>query len=140
MKRQIGLPTITTLVVTVFGAGALLASEQEAYKPPIESQTLVEESLAADDSKTVIIKRFTLPPGHVGGRHSHPGSVYVYVLDGEFTIETEGQGRQTFKAGQLYKEPVGRVMQARNLRTDGNLELLIFQIGEAGKPMMIKAD
>lgn len=129
--------------VGVFGvafAGQATQAQELEYKPQAESETLVEETLAGDRSKTVIIKRFRFEPGWVGGRHYHPASVYVYVLDGEFTIETEGEGRQTYSAGQLYKEPLGRVMQGRNLSTSEELEILVFQIGETGKPMMIKAE
>ncbi|NIR88508.1 MAG: cupin domain-containing protein [Gammaproteobacteria bacterium] len=140
MKTQAAILALAGLLVSVLDIAVLQASEHKAYKPEVKSETLVEETLASDDSKTVIIKRFTLPRDYVGARHYHSGAVYVYVLDGEFTIETEGQGQQTFKAGQLYREPAGRVMRARNLRSDGNLEILVFQVGEAGKPMMIKAD
>lgn len=140
MKTQVAVSAIAGLLVWLFSIPVLHAGEDEAYKPKVESQTLIDESLATDDSKRVIIKHFRLPSGYEGGRHYHPGAVYVYVLDGEFTIETEGHGRETLKAGQLYKEPVGRVMRARNSSTDDSVEILVFQIGEAGKPMMIKAD
>jgi hypothetical protein len=31
-------------------------------------------------------------------------------------------------------------MQGKNLSTSDDLELVIFQVGDAGKPMMIKAE
>ncbi|MCZ6873981.1 MAG: cupin domain-containing protein, partial [bacterium] len=74
----------------------------------------------------------------VGGKHFHPGPVFVYILEGELTVDTE-EGRQTFKAGEVYEEPTGRVMQGRNLSTANPLKLVVFQVGDKGKPMMIKA-
>ncbi len=87
----------------------------------------------------MIIKHFDIPPGFVGGRHYHPGPVYVYVLEGELTVETEGK-TETYRAGQLYPEPLNSVMQGRNLSASDDLELVVFQVGDIGKPMMIKAD
>ena len=72
-------------------------------------------------------------------RHEDPGQVFVYILEGELTIETD-QGTQTFSPGELYREPPDTVMQARNISTSDETELLVFQVGDADKPMMIKVE
>ncbi len=115
------------------------AHAQQAYVPKAKVKTLHQAPLPGVEGKEVIIKHFGLPPGFVGGRHSHPGPVYVYVLKGEFNVETKS-GTKTYKAGQLYPESLDQVMQARNLSASDDLELLVFQVGDIGKPMMIKAD
>jgi quercetin dioxygenase-like cupin family protein len=119
------------------GFPAAVAGEQE-YKPKANVTSLLQGPLAGVEGKKVIIKHFDIPPGFVGGKHFHPGPVFVYVLEGEFTIETEDVGRQTYKAGELYQEPIRRPMRGRNLSTTDNLKLLVFQVGDEGKPMMIK--
>ena len=81
-----------------------------------------------------------LPPGHVGGKHYHPGAVFVYVVNGSLTIETEDGKSQTVSAGELYQEPLRQVMQARNTSTSTGVELVVFQVGDEGKPMMVKAE
>ena len=134
----IGLAAAGAVAVGALGIRAGNAAEEE-YKPKVTVKTLVQESLANVKGKKVIIKHFSVPPGHVGGKHIHPGSVYVYVLEGALTIEVKGQGTQTVSAGKLYKEPLGRVMQARNLSAKGWTKFVVFQIGDEGKPMMIKA-
>lgn len=126
-------------VATSAGALITLAAEQE-YKPKVAISTLAEGPLPGVDGKVVIIKHFDLPPGHVGGRHYHPGPVYVYVAKGSLTIETEDGKSQTVSAGELYQEPLHQVMQARNTSTSDGVELVVFQIGDEGKPMMIKAE
>ncbi len=80
----------------------------------------------------------TLPAGFVGGKHFHPGDVFVYVLEGALTVETE-KGVRTVAAGELYPEVAGMVMVGKNLSTSVATKLLVFQVGDTGKPMMIKA-
>ncbi len=134
----IGLAVVGAVAVGTLGIRAGKAAEKE-YKPKVTVKTLIQESMAGVKGKTVIIKHFSLPPGHVGGKHFHPGLVYIYVLEGALTIEVKGQGIQTVSAGGIYKEPSGRVMQARNLSAKDWTKIVVFQIGDEGKPMMIKA-
>lgn len=134
-------------VATLVAAAALVAypdmarsGEDKEYKPEVQSTTHVQELLPEDDGKTVIIKELNVPPGHVGSRHYHSGPVYVYVLEGKFSVEVEGEEPQTLSAGGLFKEPLGTTMLARNPSASSNARILVFQVGETGKPMMIKAE
>ena len=115
------------------------ANAQQAYVSKAKVQTLHKAPLPGVEGKEVIIKHFGIPAGFVGGRHLHPGPVYVYVLEGALTVETKA-GTETYKAGQLYPEEINQVMQGKNLSASDDLELVVFQIGDIGKPMMIKAD
>ncbi len=115
------------------------ANAHQEYVTKAKVQTLHKAPLPGIEGKEVIIKHFGVPPGFVGGRHFHPGPVYVYVLEGELTVETEG-GTETYKAGQLFPEALNQVMQGKNLSAADDLELLVFQVGDVGKPLMIKAD
>ncbi|MHA1528609.1 MAG: cupin domain-containing protein [Alphaproteobacteria bacterium] len=80
-----------------------------------------------------------IPPGYIGGKHLHTGPVFVYVLEGVLTVETEN-GTETFGAGDLYPEPMGVTMKGRNLSASDDLEILVFQVGDPGKPMMVKVE
>lgn len=120
-------------------AGFQPADAQQEYVSTGTSQTLHKAVLPGVEGKEVIIKHFHFPPGYVGGKHFHSGPVFVYVLEGEITMETE-RGTETYKAGQVYPEPLNQKMQAKNLSTSDDLEIVIFQIGDIGKPMMIKAE
>jgi len=137
---------ITKLVLAValagvvsLGAAFSLDVQAAEYKPKVEVKSLYEGVLTGVDGKTVIVKHFTLPAGHVGGKHFHPGIVFVYVLEGEFTIETE-KGALTVRPGELYPEVPGMVMRAKNLSTSVSTKVLVFQVGDTGKPMMVKAN
>jgi len=128
---------LAVMTVVVAGHQSSYASEQE-YKPKAKATTLIETPLSGVEGKTVIIKHFEFPPGHVGGWHTHSGPVFVYVLDGKITIDTESTGRRTISAGELYQEPIGTKMQARNQSTTEPTKIIVFQVSEEGKPMMIE--
>ena len=115
------------------------ANAQQEYVPKAQVKTLHQAPLPGVEGKEVIIKHFGISSEFVGGRHSHPGPVYVYVLEGELTVETK-EGTKTYKAGQLYPEAINKVMQGKNLSATDDLELVVFQVGDIGKPMMIKAE
>ncbi len=131
-------PALALTGVLSLAAAFSLDAQAAEYKPKAEVKPLYEGALTGVEGKTVIIKHFTLPAGFVGGKHFHPGDVFVYVLEGALTVETE-EGVRTVAAGELYPEVAGMVMVGKNLSTSVATKLLVFQVGDTGKPMMIKA-
>ncbi len=125
--------------VLSLGAAFSLDVQAAEYKPKAEVKALHEGALTGVDGKTVIIKHFTLPAGFVGGKHFHPADVFVYVLEGELTVETE-KGVLTIPAGEIYPEVPGMVMVGKNVSADNPAKIVVFQVGDEGKPMMIKAE
>ena len=133
------------IAMTVTGGQVLYAAEKaekkEAYIPPgADKKVLVNEPLPGLEGQQVTIDQYSFPPGWVGGKHYHTGPVYVYVLEGSFTIDEQGKERQTFRPGDLYKEPIGTPMQARNLNASEALKLLVVQITPEGEAPMYKVD
>jgi quercetin dioxygenase-like cupin family protein len=133
------------IATAVTGAQVLHAADEaekkETYTPPgAEKKTLVNEPLPGLEGQQVTVDQYTFPPGWIGGKHYHTGPVYVYVLEGSFTIDEQGKERQTFRPGDLYKEPIGTPMQARNLNASEALKLLVVQITPEGEAPMYKVD
>jgi quercetin dioxygenase-like cupin family protein len=132
--------------MTVIAVGAIdgrVASAQEPkeiYVPTADLTTLVDKPLPGVEGKHVTILHGTFPAGWAGGRHYHTGPVYVYVLEGHFTVDEQGKPRQTFTAGQLYEEPIGTPMQARNISPSERLKVLLFQMHGHGEPLAYKAE
>lgn len=130
------------VVVVALGAlssRSLQAEQKEEYMARAESKTLVETSLHGVSGKKVNIRHLKLPAGYVGGKHTHSGPVFVYILKGSFAIDEAGKSRQIFKAGEVYQEPIGATMQARNTSTSEPTELLVFQVYGEGEALMYKA-
>ena len=70
--------------------------------------------------------------------HEHPIPTYVYVLDGEVELQTEGASPQTYKAGEAYIESLGRKHQLHNKGASPARVLVVF-IGEEGKATTVAA-
>ncbi|WP_119462318.1 cupin domain-containing protein [Rhodospirillaceae bacterium SYSU D60014] len=129
------------IAAAITGQDARAAEEKEAYvSPGADKTTLISEPLPGVEAQVVTIDHYTLPPGWIGGKHYHTGPVYVYVLEGSFAIDEQGKERRTLKAGELYKEPLGAPMQARNLNASEPLKIVVFQVTPEGEPQMVKAD
>jgi quercetin dioxygenase-like cupin family protein len=123
------------------GPGPFAAEKREVYvSPGADKKALINEPLHGAEAKTLTVDHYTFPPGWIGGKHYHTGPVYVYVLEGSFTIDEQGKERRTFKPGELYKEPIGVPMQARNPNASEPLKVLVVQVTTKGEPQMVKAD
>lgn len=127
-------------VVGIFGTQEILAKSEKEYKAKasVKVTSLVKTALVGVEGKDVIIKHFDLPANFIGGKHWHPGPVFVYVLEGALTIELD-DGVKTIKAGEVYSETPKVTMRAKNLSTTDPVKIVVFQVGDAGNPMMIKA-
>lgn len=137
-----GKHLISTALTTVFFLGPLGiqgAEAQQEYVPKVNVQILHQGQLPGMDGKEMTVKHMAIPPGYIGGKHMHTGPVFVYVLEGVLTVETES-GTVSYGVGELYPEPLSAVMQGRNLSASDDLEILVFQVGDIGKPMMVKVE
>ena len=140
MKHRKHLFSIALATAFVFGlAGFQTADAQEEYVTKARAKTLHQGPLHGVEGKEMIVKHFSIPPEYVGGKHLHPGPVFVYVLEGVLTVELDGETK-TFSAGELYPEDIDAPMIGKNLSGTDDLELLVFQVGDVGKPMMIKVE
>ena len=139
MKRLLTISLVSVCAATLMSVSNLESAEEKEYKPKVVSKSFFDGALDGLTGKRTVIKEFTLPPGFKGASHYHPAHVFVYVVEGEFSVDVAGKPRQTFKAGEVYREQVGEVMVGRNTSTTGPTKIVVFQIGDANKPMMIKA-
>ena len=127
----------SAFLVGNFGTQDVQAQSQKAQAPKAKSTSLVRVPLAGVEGMDVIIKRFEFPANFVGGKHWHPGPVFVYVLEGELTVETDN-GLETIKAGEVYAETPRVAMRAKNLSTTSPVKTVAFLIGKNNKPFKVK--
>jgi quercetin dioxygenase-like cupin family protein len=66
-------------------------------------------------------------------KHTHPGPLAGYVLEGILTLEHEGRPTATYKAGEAFFVEPGKVHVGIN-PTDAPLKFIATLVVEKGKP------
>ena len=140
------LLTMAWFVVPPIAAQDPPASAEDSTNDSIEprgrssQEVLLQDPLHAIPGKQAHVLRIEYPPGWVGRRHYHTGDVFVYVLEGGFTIDSEGESPQTIGPGEIYHEAVNKEMQARNASTTEPTTILLFQVGNQGERRTVITD
>jgi len=141
MKRLCALSTTLALL------GVTVAFAQDDPLPEgFETQPLIKTSVSRDDDPIVyptgkpevISVVGTLAKDGQTALHEHPVPVYVYVLEGEIELRTEGKEPHRYKAGEAFIETQNRKHQAFNVAETPSKILAVF-IGEQGKPTTVAA-
>lgn len=94
-----------------------------------------EKAELAEGEQEVRVVTATLDPMTAGAWHLHPTPVYIYVMEGELTLEVEGKETRVAQAGEALAEPLDANMRAVN-KTDTPARLVIFQISPAEKEFL----
>jgi quercetin dioxygenase-like cupin family protein len=145
MKRKSmkGLAIAAVLGLTIpFSAFA----QEDALPAGFTAQPLIKTSVNRDKEAIVyptgkpeIISVIgTLDKDGRTALHEHPVPVYVYVLEGEIELKSEGGEPQRYKAGEAFIEAQNRKHQAFNV-ADAPSKLLVVFVGEEGKPTTVAA-
>jgi quercetin dioxygenase-like cupin family protein len=93
------------LVVAVFSSLALLLAAPAAQQPTVTRKILLKEDSAIPGYEQDLVA-VEIPVGGREGRHTHPGSVMIYVQEGTLTFDYEGKPTATYNSGDaLYVEP-----------------------------------
>ena len=142
MRRatSIGILVIVgAMVAGAIGVPGLYAAEKE-YKSTAKITKLIESmSLSGLPDQEANVFVAEMPGGWIGGKHYHPGHVFVYVLEGSITFTFDGKEPFTVKAGEVYHETPNEKMLAKNASASEDLKIVVFQVGTEGKPVMIEA-
>ena len=103
-------------------------------------QTLIQEPLAEMPNPQVTMITLTVAPGGTSAPHKHTGPVFAYLLEGEIENQVDPNPPRRYKAGEFFYEPLMHVHRSlRNLSDTQAAKLLIFEVGEKGKPFTIGA-
>jgi len=124
---------IMVLVVAMFSSLALLLVTPAAQQPTVTRKILVKEDSAIPGYEEDLVA-VEIPAGGREGRHTHPGSVMIYVQEGTLTFDYEGKPTATYNPGDtLYVEP-DKIHEGRN---NGNrpVKVLATFLVKKGLPM-----
>lgn len=135
---------VKSIVDLVFGpAGMVMASHQHgvASRPGTVIEPVSSEPLVQIPGLNIIVARVKFPPGALSPKHNHPGSVYVYVLEGTIGSQLLGGPPGVYGPGQSFFEPPGAVhLFAENASPVQTAEILAVFLAPPGVPLVSYLD
>lgn len=114
------------------------ASPREPDGSSAGVETLMKEPLAPMPNAIASVITLTIAPGSNSRPHEHTGPVFAYILKGKIENQVQPDPPHIYRQGEyFYEPPMHEHRMLRNLSETEPAELLIFQVGEKGKPFTI---
>jgi quercetin dioxygenase-like cupin family protein len=113
----------------------LISGSAYAQQSGVKRTDLQRHAIEAEGYET-IQARIDLEPGKSVGMHSHPGEELIYVLEGIFEYQLEGEEPVILKAGEVLFVPAGRNHSAKNIG-EGKASELATYIVRKDKPLLL---
>lgn len=99
---------------------------------------LIQQALTDVPGQKGIMLMVEFLPGQAAIQHKHPGSVFVYVLEGSITSQLEGQKPVNYHQGQYWCEPPNiSHLICKNLSKTKPAKLLVWQLIDDDAPALL---
>ncbi|MGH7358832.1 MAG: cupin domain-containing protein [Candidatus Rokuibacteriota bacterium] len=143
--RFIAIVTLTSLVLVT--AGTAQQTGDDALPKGFKTTPVLKSVQTAGNQKIeypkagqaeVVSVLGQLEPGGRTARHQHPVPVFVYVLEGTLTVQSDGGQSREYAPGQAYMEHINHWHQALNNGAAPVKILVVFMAAE-GKPTTVNA-
>jgi quercetin dioxygenase-like cupin family protein len=136
----------TTLIRVIAGIGLLalvplcvMAQTPEATGAQY-NRVLYQSNIEKESGSEVLIREAYFPPGWKAPRHYHNGNLFIYVIEGEFEVTMEPDGKKTYRGGEALQMKPGITMDARNPSNTNPLKLSVFQVGKPNAPFVVPVE
>jgi quercetin dioxygenase-like cupin family protein len=127
----------TILILSAFlAANATAADTNKATTGPY-NHILEKFTLNIEHGNEVQIREILFAPGWKAPRHYHNSDLFIYVISGEFEVDMEGEGLETYAEGQALRMKPNISMDARNPSETNSLKLAVFQVGNPDAPFVV---
>jgi len=128
--------TVTSIVlIMIFVSLTTMAQEKHIVKPQTVISEIVE-GMPKGEKQQVRVLTATFQPGDQTLFHTHRFPVTVYVLEGAFTLEKEGQQPVTVKTGEAMLMPPSVKMTGYNKSATERLRLVVFYVSDPDTPFL----
>jgi quercetin dioxygenase-like cupin family protein len=109
------------------------AAPAQQSAPGAKRTVLEKQDLSVPGHEGVLVRTVLVPGAHEP-KHTHPGDIFGYVLEGTVTLFQEGQPAVRLVPGGAFFVPAGKVHGASNEGTT-TVKLLVTFFVEKGKPL-----
>jgi quercetin dioxygenase-like cupin family protein len=114
--------------------GALGAASHVVGQTPTVQRKILLQQDAEMPGYQILLVEATIPVGGREGKHTHPGTMVGYLLEGAMDLEVEGKPTQALKAGDSVMVESGKLHEGINRGRVPTKALVTF-IVEKGKPL-----
>jgi quercetin dioxygenase-like cupin family protein len=135
MSRKVVARLLVTIMVALLVG--LAAPAAVAQQPAVERKVLLQQDVSIPGYQNVLVA-VTIPVGGREGRHTHPGTAIVHVMDGTLTLDHDGRPTTTYKAGETFYVEAGKVHEGIN-KGSAPVRAIASFVVEKGKPLATQA-
>lgn len=126
--------SLVPLAIAALSIAGYVQAQQPAGPPPIKRTPLGKVDVPGSNYE-VMFGIAELIPGPTTGRHSHPGVVMAYVVEGEFWYQIDGQPEHIYKAGDAF-QVLERAVHNEGAVGHKPAKVMAVYIVEKGKPLV----
>ena len=125
---------LTTMALSSIGVLPLASDRiaQAQQQAEIQRKLLLQQDMFIPGYQ-MIVQTVEIPAGVKEVRHTHPGVLSGYMLEGTLVLEHEGRPTATYKAGETFVVDAGKIHQGIN-NTNAPAKLVATLVLEKGKP------
>jgi quercetin dioxygenase-like cupin family protein len=130
LKLLIAASSLTVLLL-----GGLALGQQAPLQPSPVKRTPLGKVDVPGSNYEVVFGITELAAGFKAGRHSHPGPLLAYVIEGEFWYHVDGQPEKIYKVGEALQLPDGAVHN-EGAAGGSPVKVMAVFVVEKGKPLV----
>lgn len=132
------MKAIRIVTVSILALGSASALHLASAQQPGVKRTELQRHDLSSPGREMIQVRVEVDPGVALPIHTHPGEEIVYVLEGTWEYQVEGQSMLTLKTGDVAFVPSGAKHSAKNVGSGKGAAVATY-IVEKGKPLVVPA-
>ena len=131
--------SVAAVALAIFASADHAADSPAASTSPAPSvkRTVLRRVDVPNSPYEVVFVLVEVPANTSVGRHTHPGSVIGYVIEGTYTMMIDGRPSATLQPGESLEVPSGAIHDERSGRSPAKL-IAVFTV-EKGKPLATPA-
>jgi quercetin dioxygenase-like cupin family protein len=134
IRKSLGALVLLGIIAPAWG---VIAQQPATPAGPTVTRTVLNQQDLAVPGYASALVRVDLPIGGREGRHQHPGTLIVHVLEGVLTLDYEGRPTTQYKAGDTFPVEPGKIHEGIN-RGTVPVKLLASFVFPKDKPMTIQ--
>jgi quercetin dioxygenase-like cupin family protein len=101
------------LALAACSSFALMHAAPAAQQPTVTRKILLKQDSTVPGYEEALVA-VEIPVGGREGRHTHPGSVMIYVQEGTLTFDYEGKPTATYNPGDAFYVESGKIHEGIN--------------------------